>query len=279
MAASELNRQLIITADDCGLSEGINAATCDLHRMGLVTTATVMMNFASAPHALESFTVFPSLNVGVHLNLTDGYPLTDIDPATGLTHNDGRFQSRTSLFPRAMFPTDAWLSAATFEMQAQIESFIAQTGYRPDHLTTHMHFHILPSLREAIFGLADQYGIEWVRAFHTNSTVIPFNFLVQEPAELFRPDNLKITPDYIASIQAWLNQEPERLVETIMGLNGLIEIVVHPDSLEDATYPNHMNHKPEARAREMDYLLRLGDALQPYIGNFQIADPATHLAS
>jgi predicted glycoside hydrolase/deacetylase ChbG (UPF0249 family) len=267
-------RQLIITADDCGLSEGINDATYALHVAGLVTTATVMMNVPATTHALDMLAVTPTLYGGVHLNLTDGYPLTDVATSVGLTLPDGQFQPRSLLFARAVFPTENWLWAVEQEMRAQIDLYIQLTGRKPNHLTTHMHFHMLPSLRALVMRLAGRYGIGWVRAFQTSSTIIPYNFFVQAPDELFRPDNLKITPDYIASLQAWLSQEPDRLAETIMGLRGLIELVVHPDHENDHTYPAHMSHKPAARAREQAYLVRLGEALTPYRHALHIGDPA-----
>ena len=267
-------RQLIITSDDCGLSEGINQTVHDLHTEGVVTTATLMMNCDATEHAVDMLQQTPTLRAGVHLNLTDGYPLTRVKPDVGLTFPNGRFQPRTLLFPRALFPSIDWLASVEAEMVAQIESFVELTGRKPSHLTTHMHFHIVPSLREIVLRLADDYQIDWVRAFKTSSTVIPYNFWVQEPAELFHPDNLKITPDYIVSIQAWMPQEPARLVETLMGLNGLIEIVVHPDSPDDHTFPGDWSHKPDARAREMDYILRFVDAMHDYDNNFTIHDPA-----
>ncbi len=268
------HRQLIITADDCGLSEGINQAAYDLYQRGLLTTATMMMNFSAIDHALRLFRQAPRLNLGVHLNLTDGYPLTDIPPQAGLTQADGRFQPRTVLFTRSVFPSDIWLQAAEAEMNAQVESFIQHMGYPPQHLTTHMHFHILPALRYIVLDLADHYAIQWVRAFETTSTVIPYNFFVQQPAELFRPDNLKITPDYIASVQAWMNFQPDQLVKTMMGLNGLIELVVHPSLDEDTTYPAEMAYKPLARAKEMAFLLQLAEAMQPHTSAFEIRDPS-----
>jgi predicted glycoside hydrolase/deacetylase ChbG (UPF0249 family) len=267
-------RQLIITADDCGLSEGINETALDLYERGLLTTATVMMNFEATEHALGLFQDVPGLRVGVHLNLTDGYPLTAGTADNGLIQSDGRFQPRTVLFPRGVFPANTWLDAVREEMVAQIETYHAMTGRLPDHLTTHMHFHILPSLRGLVIELAEEYGIQWVRAFETTSTVIPFNFLMQEPTELFHPDNLRITPDYIVSIQAWLSQEPARLVQTLRGLNGLIEIVLHPDDPDDATYPADMNHKPSERARERDYLIRMVACMADHEDAFTLGDPA-----
>lgn len=266
--------QLIITADDCGLSEGINNAALNLHHARIITTATVLMNFPATQHAINMLHTTPTLSGGVHLNLTDGYPLSHVSPASGLILNDGRFQPRTLLFPRAMFPTPAWLEAVEMEMTAQIESYIALAGKRPDHLTTHMHFHVVPSLRKLVIDLAERYGIVWVRPFQTTSTVIPYNFFVQEPDELFHPDNLQITPDYLTSVQAWLSQDPERFVETLSHLNGITEIVVHPDSEDDPTYPTDMNHKPLARAKERDYIERVAEYLQQPDNPFVIADPA-----
>lgn len=268
------NRQLIITADDCGLSEGINNAARDLHHAGIVTTATVMMNFPATEHAVEMLHATPTLRAGVHLNLTDGYPLTDVAAGAGLTLTDGHFQPRTLLFPRAMFPVPAWLSAVEAELVAQIEAFIAWTGQQPEHLTTHMHFHVIPALRKLVMSLAEQYSVPWVRVFQTSSTVIPYNFWVQEPEQLFHPDNLRMTPDYLTSVQAWLQQHPERLLDTLRHLNGVTEIVVHPDTADDATYPDDMSHRPAARQKEMDYILQFADLLNGDATDFVIRDPA-----
>ncbi|MEL6151150.1 MAG: ChbG/HpnK family deacetylase [Chloroflexota bacterium] len=266
--------KLIVTADDCGLSEGINNTTLDLHRQGIVTTATVMMNFAATQHALAILADTPTLCGGVHLNLTDGYPLSNVGPDTGLVLPDGRFQPRALLFPRGYFPVPAWQDAVETEMTAQIDTYIRLAGKTPEHLTTHMHFHVVPSLRKMVLNLAERYNIPWVRVFQTSSTVIPFSFWVQEPEELFHPDNLRITPDYLTSIQAWLTQEPHLLAETLGRLNGVTEIVVHPDVADDPTYPDDMNHKPEERAKERDYMLRLYEQLQEAGNVFTLADPA-----
>ncbi len=266
--------QLIVTADDCGLSEGINNSAYELHQAGIVTTATVMMNFPAADHALYMLSQTPTLKGGVHLNLTDGYPLTDVTNGAGLALADGRFQPRTMLFPRAMFPAQNWLEAVEAEMVAQIESYIAQAGRKPDHLTTHMHFHVVPSLRKLVLRLGERYGVSWVRVFQTSSTVIPYNFFVQAPEELFHPDNLRATPDYLTSIQAWLQQDPASLLDTLSRLGGVTEIVVHPDTADDATYPAEMSHKPQERAREQEYILQLADMLWDSETPFVLADPA-----
>ena len=240
-----------------------------------MTTATVLMNFEATDHAMNMLADAPTLKAGVHLNLTNGYPLTDVPDGSGLTLSDGRFQPRTLLFPRALFPSEEWRYAARQEMVAQIESFIAQYGKPPDHLTTHMHFHILPSLREMVLELAQDYGVPWVRVYQTSSTVVPYNFWVQQPDQLFHPDNDNMTPDYLTSVQAWLSQQPAQFVDTLRGLSGVTEIVVHPDTIDDPTYPAEMSHLPEARAAELDYIQRVADILHDDETDFVIADPAS----
>ncbi len=44
--------ELIFTADDCGLTEGINQTVYDLHQQGVISAASVMTNFPAHEHAL-----------------------------------------------------------------------------------------------------------------------------------------------------------------------------------------------------------------------------------
>src|SRR5438105_9777241 len=93
-----------VTSDDCGLSVGINLATLDLHVRGIVSSASVMTNFPSTAHALELFRPYPSLRLGVHLNLSDGVPLSALSSPSALTRADGRFRPLLSLLTRSLRP-------------------------------------------------------------------------------------------------------------------------------------------------------------------------------
>src|SRR5258706_4250895 len=98
-------RRILVTADDCGLSEGINLATVSLHARGMITAASLITNFPANAHALTLFSAYPSLEIGVHLNLTEGYALTSASPESGLTDLIGRFRTRISLFYRSLLPS------------------------------------------------------------------------------------------------------------------------------------------------------------------------------
>ena len=168
---------LIVTCDDCGLSEGVNIATLDLYQRGIAGGASVMTNFPAAAHALDLFRACPGLSVGIHLNLTDGFPLTPIPAGTGLIRPDGRFRPIAHLAWQALFLSARTLSVIEEELTAQFDVLV-RAGFAPRHVTTHLQFHVLPSLRRIVLRLAHAYHVPWVRPHRVRATVVPWNPLL-----------------------------------------------------------------------------------------------------
>ena len=85
--------QLIVNADDFGLTEGTNYGIIDGHINGLVNSTTMMMNMPGTEHAVHLAKEYKTLGVGVHLVLTAGEPLLKNVPslvgADGLFHKQG----------------------------------------------------------------------------------------------------------------------------------------------------------------------------------------------
>lgn len=171
-----MNR-LTVTCDDCGLSEGVNAAALDLYRRGMAHSASVLVNFPAAGHALELFRGAPGLALGVHLNLTEGRPLTAIPASAGLTLPDGRFRPLAALALRSLRPSVLMLSCIEEELAAQFAG-LARMDVAIQHVTTHLQFHVLPSLRRIVLRLAERYRVPWVRTHRLRATVVPWNPLL-----------------------------------------------------------------------------------------------------
>lgn len=248
-----MNKQLTVTCDDCGLSEGINSATADLHERGIATAASIITNFPAAQHAFDLFARYPTLELGVHLNLSDGYPLTEIKRLSPLTWNDGRFQPKGILHLRAFFPGASFLELAEAELRAQIEVFV-QAGLRPKHLTTHHHFHSISSLRGIVLRLADEYGVSWVRAHRVGAGVVPQNPFYTTGR---RESNGVAIPDHLIGVKWWLGYDPERLLAVLKTLEGTVELVVHPCTPEDRSFPDGVSYLPRERFQERCYLENL----------------------
>jgi predicted glycoside hydrolase/deacetylase ChbG (UPF0249 family) len=249
--------RLIVTADDCGLSEGINLATLDLFHKGIVTDASLMTNFAAAQHAISLFGAYPGLKLGVHLNLTDGMALQDRN-SSSLTLPGGRFRSKLNLIARSLAARPAFLALAESELAAQIEVF-EKAGLQPNHLSTHIQFHLFPALRNMVFRLAVRYRVAWVRPNRLQDSVIPLNPFWRRQPHLSRRDTLEQTqrPDYLVVLRYWIDHEPEELAQIIKGLPGTVELVVHPCLAEDDSFPDHLRYPPRERSKEMPFLERL----------------------
>lgn len=248
-------RNLIVTADDCGLSEGINLATASLCEKGIVTAVSVMTNFEASHHALELFARYPKLDMGIHLNLTDGVPLSKTLDLRGLIDGSGKFRGRWALFSNALAAQRGLLSAVKAELAAQI-AFFLDAGFKPRHLTTHLHFHAFRSLQSIVFELAQEYKIEWVRNKVLVRAVVPHNIFLPQTRDAMQLENPGIipSPDYLLVFQFWIRHEnPKRLAAKLLNLEGTTELVIHPCLEQDPTYPKDVVYRPRYRFREMQY--------------------------
>ena len=86
--------ELIINADDFGMTEGVTIGILLAHQQGVLTSTTCMINMPFAEFALKQAQKFPQLGVGIHLVLTLGKPL--IDGALSYTDENGDFKRPSS---------------------------------------------------------------------------------------------------------------------------------------------------------------------------------------
>jgi predicted glycoside hydrolase/deacetylase ChbG (UPF0249 family) len=75
MLSAGMSRQLIVTADDFNLSEGVSRGILEAHQHGIVTETSVMVNLGDLQTASAMLTSAPRLATGLHLNITRGQPL------------------------------------------------------------------------------------------------------------------------------------------------------------------------------------------------------------
>ncbi|MBU2637755.1 MAG: ChbG/HpnK family deacetylase [Nanoarchaeota archaeon] len=147
-------KQLIINADDLGLSKLTNEGIIYCFTKGIVTSATVMANGYAYEHAVRLAKRHRGLGIGVHLNLTQAKPLTN-----ALYGSNGDF-SQYNIY-KAMF---GLLDARQVEKEfrAQIEKVI-DSKIKPTHLDGHKHIHIFPKISGIVVKLAKEYGIRAIR--------------------------------------------------------------------------------------------------------------------
>ena len=255
--------KLIITADDCGLSEANNRHVLELHQRGYLTAASVLTNFPAHRHALALFADCPDLDIGVHLNLTDGVPVTQFGPHhSHLLRDDRRFRSKFRLYMRGLFFNREAIHWIRNELDLQMRRCV-DAGVQPRHITTHHHFHSLPILREIVHELAAIYQVDWVRGHDFRAMVTPSAMLLR-PQRDTRRHNFQL-PDYMTGVQGWSKRPAAEFAQRIARLDGTVEIVAHPAPASDPDFPSDIEYGNSPRHAETQYLVKVVDALRALV--------------
>jgi predicted glycoside hydrolase/deacetylase ChbG (UPF0249 family) len=155
--------RLIVNADDFGQTPGINRAVLELHKAGLLTSATLMARAAATDQAIEIARATPTLGVGCHVVLTDGEPILPpdqisslLDPSTNL------FIPSLTVFLGRLFAGRIRAEEIQAEATAQIQ-YLQSSGVHVTHIDTHKHTHMFPRVLRPLLRGARACGIHLVR--------------------------------------------------------------------------------------------------------------------
>lgn len=155
-------RQLIVNADDFGLTEAVNRGIVHAHNEGIVTSTTLMAGGSAFDSAVLMSRSVPGLGIGVHLNLTAGRPVSPVQNIPSLVNRDGRLRWTPACLLRAVVARQVSLVEIETELRQQI-SKVCNAGIRPTHLDGHKHVHLMPGVSEIVIRLAREFSIPAVR--------------------------------------------------------------------------------------------------------------------
>ena len=215
-------RVLAVCADDFGLAPGISAGIARLAQAGRLTAISCLTNSAHWARAAPLLASLPAtVDVGLHLNFTEGRPLSP-----RLAKRWPQFPALAQLIARAhlgALPRGALRN----EAHAQLAAFIHARGAAPAFIDGHQHVHHLPGLRDLILDMLEH--IQPLPAMRSTGRLLGPGFAVKRAliertggralaAELARREiahnpallgayDFK-TPDYRALMQGWLAALP-----------------------------------------------------------------------
>lgn len=155
-------RQVILTADDFGLSTVINEGVELAHRHGILGGASLMVGAAAAADAVARARRLPRLRVGMHLVLVDGRPVLPPERIPDLVDDDGEFSRRLARAGARFFFLPRVRRQLQAEIRAQFQSFHA-TGLALDHVNAHKHIHLHPTVLGMILRIGREFGMHAVR--------------------------------------------------------------------------------------------------------------------
>lgn len=155
-------KQLILNADDFGLTRGVNDAVIRAYQEGILTSATLMANGPAFEDAVERASSNPRLGIGCHLVLVGGKSVAPPEEISSLADPDGRLPRSLGAFVARVSCGLIRATDIERELRAQIEK-IRTAGIEPTHLDTHKHTHAHPGVMEALGKVAQATGITRIR--------------------------------------------------------------------------------------------------------------------
>jgi len=153
-------RRVIVNADDFGWAPPVTEGVLRAHREGVVTSTTLAANMPDAAAAVRRLAEAPDLGVGVHLNVSQGPPLSR--EGLALAGDDGVMRHTATGLIAACALRPRLLAAVAAECEAQIR-WALDHGLRPTHLDSHRHAHAYWPIFARVIALARRYHIRFVR--------------------------------------------------------------------------------------------------------------------
>jgi hopanoid biosynthesis associated protein HpnK len=215
-------KRLVVTADDFGAAKEVNDAVEQAHRDGILTAASLMVSAPAARDAITRARRLPNLRVGLHLTLVDDRSTLPASDIPGLVDSDGMFRSDMARAGATMFFLPSVRKQLAAEIEAQFKAFAA-TGLALDHVNTHKHFHLHPTIAALMFKIGKRYGMNAARVpFETNN---PF---AQYLRRSYRAKGMCVA-DRVYGLKHSGAMTKEKLGPILDALpDGLSEIYMHP---------------------------------------------------
>ncbi len=157
-----VRRRLILSADDFGMSPGVNAAIMRAHREGALTQASLMVRGRAAAEAVALARAAPTLAVGLHLTLVQGRCAAPPESVPLLAGPDGHFRNHPIWAGVRYFFTPGARAQLRREILAQLDAFAA-TGLPLSHVDGHVTMHMHPVALDLLLEVAARYRIRALR--------------------------------------------------------------------------------------------------------------------
>lgn len=156
-------KQLIITADDYGMSRAVNDAIEAGMAAGIITTTNVMTNMPLYKEAKSLKDKFPKVSVGLHWTLSGaGKPVTPIEQVPTLVNEKGylfpyvEFRKR---YRKGLIKNEEILK----ELRNQFNFYYELMGM-PDYWNTHQNTHVDFKIYQLFVALAAELKIPAMRS-------------------------------------------------------------------------------------------------------------------
>ncbi len=281
-------KELIINADDFGLSGGANRAIIRAWQKGILTSASLMVGGSAFAEAVELARENPGLQVGLHLTLVQGRAVLPSGAVPSLVDRHGNFVNNPVYAGMRYFFNRPLRETLYREIEAQIGKFRG-TGLPLSHIDGHLNIHMHPVVFDILKELMPRYGITSLRLSRerlgVDLALAPRRrfgkavdaFIFARLANRCRPGLERLGIGHALEVKGLLNSGCMTEAYLFNALDtlqeGLTEIYFHPGVCPDDELSRWMpdyHHEEELAAltspRVKEKIARLGIILRNYRG-------------
>lgn len=160
-------KEVYVNADDFGFSHGVNLAIYRGSTDGIINSTSMMMNQVGTEEAVLLSKKMKNINIGVHVNLTNGYSLCPQIKVQNIVDIQGKFCCG---FIKLMLKT-VYLKKIKFQIWREIEAQI-KAALKYDvvlsHIDGHRHIQMIPMVHKIMAHLQKKYAIKRLRLINEN---------------------------------------------------------------------------------------------------------------
>jgi predicted glycoside hydrolase/deacetylase ChbG (UPF0249 family) len=250
----------LISADDWGLSPGINEGIFDLVRRGIVRRVSILASGSFVSDGLAELKSLPALTLGLHFSLTFGE--THLAGQIRNLATGGRFHLspvRIALLYLLSGPYKRQQLAreVSLLLREQLATLEAH-AVCPKYLDGHHHIHLVPGIMESMLTVLREIDITQVRVpwdpGRLLSHVSPAVILALRARLKWRKWGLTFLP---CVYPGGRDYRDESSLRRIVARTGGYEMVVHPAARDDVPELNIGDHYIGDRVREYQVLRSL----------------------
>jgi predicted glycoside hydrolase/deacetylase ChbG (UPF0249 family) len=155
--------KLILYNDDFGLTYGLTNAVRESFLNGTTTCASIRTNGLAFRYAVdEIMPTIPELELGLHVNLSEGPPNADPSKVPRLIDRRGYLKRSFLDCYFALRRDKDLLKEIEIEIRAQFEK-AASCGLAFNHVNGNQHIHMIPSIFNIICQMMNDYGVKFIR--------------------------------------------------------------------------------------------------------------------
>jgi predicted glycoside hydrolase/deacetylase ChbG (UPF0249 family) len=227
---------MIITADDVGLSPAVTRGALETARLGVVRSVSIIVNMPESEDAAAEARSIRGLELGLHLNVLAGRPVSDPATVRSLLDENGEFL-RLGELARRLARGGVRAGELARELRAQVER-ARRLGTPAQAWDSHRHVHLVPPVARVVAALARELGARYVRRAPLPPArvgrVVAKRTLLAALSRASAPFYRGIAGnDWYVDLSTWSPAPQAADIAALALLTGVGELGAHPGYVDD----------------------------------------------